>query len=52
MQVNDLSKEISKKKRELNCLVAQKKSIQDEEVYKKSVELDALIVEMMWRKLS
>lgn len=48
----NLSQEISKKKRELEYLVAIKKSIQDEEVYQKSVELDDLVVEIMRRKLS
>lgn len=48
--VCNLSKEISKKKRELEYLVALKKSIQDEEVYQKSVELDSLVVEVMRRK--
>jgi len=48
--VCNLSQEISKKKRELENLVALKKSIQDEEVYQKSVELDNLVVEAMRRK--
>ncbi len=46
----DLSREISQKKEELRYLVAKKKNIQDKEVYKKSVELDYLVVEFMRRK--
>lgn len=46
----DLNREISKKKKELETLVAKKKDIQDEEVYRKSVELDNLIVEVMRRR--
>jgi hypothetical protein len=52
VSVCNLSLEISKKKRELEYLVALKKSIQDEEVYRKSVELDSLIVQVMRRTSS
>lgn len=51
MAICELSVEINKKKKELEHLVAKKKSIQDEEVYRKSVELDDLIVKVMRRKL-
>lgn len=47
----NLSEEIRKKMKELECLVAEKKNIQDEEVYRKSVELDYLVVEAMRQKL-
>ena len=47
----ELCDKISKKKRELEALVEKKRNIQDDEVYRKSVELDYLIVEMMRRKL-
>lgn len=47
MQGCHLSEEISKKKRELEYLVAQKRNIQDEEIYQKSLELDDLVVKVM-----
>lgn len=38
---------IRKKKAELNRLVAQRESLQDQEVYQKSCELDQLVVAYM-----
>lgn len=38
---------IDKKKAELNRLVAQRESLQDQEVYQKSCELDQLVVAYM-----
>lgn len=38
---------IKEKKKELNRLVAQKQSLQDQEVYRKSCELDTLVVAYM-----
>jgi len=44
---NKLSQEINQKKKELELLVSQKKTIKDTEVYQKSVELDRLVVQYM-----
>lgn len=47
MGCNSLHSAINKKKAELAKLVAQKKSLQDQEVYRKSCELDVLVVDYM-----
>lgn len=39
-----LAKEIWQKQRELSCLVENKRSLRDREVYQKSLELDQLVV--------
>jgi len=45
--LQDLKVELEIKKKELNLLVEEKKSLLDEEVYKKSCELDMLVVQAM-----
>ncbi|NLL19037.1 MAG: aspartyl-phosphate phosphatase Spo0E family protein [Clostridia bacterium] len=47
MNSKSLHSVINKKKAELAKLVAQKKSLQDQEVYLKSCELDLLVVDYM-----
>lgn len=47
MNSKSLQTMIKRKKIELNRLVAQKQSLQDEEVYQKSCELDILVVDYM-----
>lgn len=47
MNSKSLHSAINKKKAELAKLVAQKKSLQDQEVYRKSCELDLLVVDYM-----
>jgi hypothetical protein len=47
MNSKSLHSVINKKKAELAKLVAQKKSLLDQEVYRKSCELDLLVVDYM-----
>lgn len=48
----ELLEQINKEKRELENLVSKKNNIQDEEVYRKSVELDDLVVKVMRKNLN
>ncbi|HHX95686.1 MAG TPA: Spo0E family sporulation regulatory protein-aspartic acid phosphatase [Clostridia bacterium] len=50
MELN-LWEEIKIKQEELERLVATKKTIRDEEVYRKSLELDDLVVQVMRKKI-
>ncbi|MBZ4687850.1 MAG: Spo0E like sporulation regulatory protein [Clostridia bacterium] len=47
MKNKDIEKVINKKKKELRDLVYIKNSLQDKEVYRKSCELDELVVKYM-----
>lgn len=47
MNIGGLHSVIDQKKAELNRLVAQRESLQDQEVYQKSCELDQLVVAYM-----
>jgi hypothetical protein len=47
----NLWEEIKIKQEELERLVATKKTIRDEEVYRKSLELDDLVVQVMRKKI-
>ncbi len=48
--MTELQKTIERKKQELARLVKKKRSLQDNEVYKKSCELDRLVVKAMQSK--